>query len=794
MSEAASPSTPPVVPPPANTQESPALVWFVNFLIRWRFPLFVGATLLTLLAAIPASQLQFDQSIESLFSEENQRLRDYVRSKGLFGGDEFVIVAYRDPNLFDSDGTLSDPATARMRQLAEELAAIPGVQAGSVQSLSKSLGILKLPLLKNLQPQVEELMRGMLLGDDRQTTAVILRLVDQGKLSPAKPVAPTQPADPDAETKGEGADAPPRDATGKLVTRAKTIALIKAVAAKQPTDTYVVGEPVHVHEMFYYVEVDGAVLGYASSALLMLVILVLFRSIRWVILPLLLVHVTLIWTKGLLVLAQMQLSMVSSMLTSLVTIIGVATVVHVAVQFRSARKSMDRKAALRTTLMALTVPIVWTCLTTAAGFGAQITSAIHPVRSFGVMTAVATMLVLAAGATLLPFTLLMGGMPLDPKSGPARRRLKGSLGLITDAVERYPGTLSLVCAALLIFTLAGFTRLRIETDFSKNFRETSPLVQSLNFVEQNLGGSGTWEVSFHAPEQLDKEFLEEVRAFAAELRAMRVEGKPALTKVIALTDGLDIMPGLGFTQQQVLSSKLRLLRTFQSDFTSSLYNSEKRRMRIMLRAREQQPAEVKLADIRQVEEAARKRFPASGEDAASASGLFVLLAYLTTSLLDDQWVSFAAAGGGIFLMMSFAFRSVWIGLISLVPNLLPIVIVIGTMGWIGLPVNIATAMIASVSMGLTVDSSIHYLAGWERARRQGMDFFAALRETNQEVGSALVYANLALVVGFMVLTLSQFVPLVYFGILVSVAMLGGLVGNLVVLPLLMRAIRSAIDR
>ena len=113
-------------------------------------------------------------------------------------------------------------------------------------------------------------------------------------------------------------------------------------------------------------------------------------------------------------------------------------------------------------------------------------------------------------------------------------------------------------------------------------------------------------------------------------------------------------------------------------------------------------------------------------------------------------------------------------------------LVIGSMGWIGLPINIATAMIASVSMGLTVDSSIHYISGYRRARLRGLGVYEALRDTHQGVGRALVFANLALIVGFTVLTLSHFIPLVYFGILVSVAMLGGLIGNLVLLPLLLR--------
>jgi uncharacterized protein len=89
-------------------------------------------------------------------------------------------------------------------------------------------------------------------------------------------------------------------------------------------------------------------------------------------------------------------------------------------------------------------------------------------------------------------------------------------------------------------------------------------------------------------------------------------------------------------------------------------------------------------------------------------------------------------------------------------------------------------------MGLTIDSSIHYLAGYRRSRRAGATVAEALRRTHQDTGLALVWANVALVLGFSVLTLSHFIPLVYFGVLVSVAMIGGLIGNLILLPLLIR--------
>jgi predicted RND superfamily exporter protein len=165
--------------------------------------------------------------------------------------------------------------------------------------------------------------------------------------------------------------------------------------------------------------------------------------------------------------------------------------------------------------------------------------------------------------------------------------------------------------------------------------------------------------------------------------------------------------------------------------------------------------------------------------------MFVLLTVLIESLLRDQLISFLLTTVGMWAMMTIAFRSWRVGLVSLAPNVFPIVVLIGGMGWLGLPINIGTAMIASVSMGLTIDSSIHYIAGYRRAR-QNMHGSDALRQTHEDVGLAMVLSTFALMVGFSVLTLSDFIPLVYFGILVSAAMLGGLIGNLTFFPLLLQ--------
>lgn len=777
------------------------LTKLVDALIRWRFVVLLLAVLATAAAWPVSRRLAFEQSIESLYARDNPHLREFQASRGLFGGDEFLFVAFTEPNLLQSDGpAVTAEVSQRIEEFAAQLSQVPGVAAASTQHLAQAL---RFPFGRE---RMREFVRGVLLGNDDRTTAIVLRLVREQ-------------------------EAPVR--------RAETIAEVRRLAAAHDPPAMVVGEPAQIHDMFRYVEQDGRTLFLVSLGLLALVLLLLLEVwqwqlvprlaliallnwvswlpligltvmlgllwLRWVMLTVLVVVVSITWTEALLVLSGLRLSMVSSMLNSLITIIGVATTMHVLLHFRSQHRTLPPVEALRMTMLHMARPVFWAIATTALGFGVLVSSSINPVASFGLMMALGSLVVLAAITLLLPGCLLFGRLPDEPPPSATDRYVARQLARITRWVEHRPRTVASVSLTLVGFALVGFTRLRVETDFSKNFRSDSPIVQSLEFFESKLGGAGTWEVNFPAPAELNEEFLQRVQSFAAKLRTEFgvAEGERAgrLSKVVAITDGLELIPErlptlqFPFFKQATLSERMALLATFQSEFVSSLYNSAEGRMRLVLRAYERQPSESKLQLIAEVERLARAEFPAASSNAAESSspaaeaparstGLFVLLAFLIDSLFDDQWVSFGLSAVGITSMMWLAFRSLPIGLMSLVPNIFPNLLVIGAMGWFGLPINIATAMIACVSMGLTVDSSIIYLDSYRCARATGMRVHQALHETHRHVGRALVYTNLALMAGFSVLALSHFIPLIYFGLLVSLAMLGGLIGNLVFLPLL----------
>lgn len=754
---------------PSGAQGSGPITSLLAMVLKYRV-LLLGATLAAaLLAIVPAGELKFDQSIESLYAEDDPHLAAFRASRELFGGDEFVIVAYEDPHLFSKDDDvpeLSTESRTRIEQFAEKLGQVEGVQAGSTQHLVQALeptGVLGrvMKRIKGLRRRVLSLVEGVLVGADGRTVAIVLRLA-----------------------RATGSDA--------TADRAQTFAEIRRLAAAHDPVAQVVGEPVQVHDMFRYVEQDGRTLFWWSLGLLAAVILMLFRSVRWVVLPLLVVVTAILWTEALLVISGMKLSMVSSMLNSLVTIIGVATCTHVTVHFREHRNEHPPLEALARTINQLAPAIFWTGATTAVGFAALLSSTISPVRSFGIMMSLATLLVLLAALLLLPGGILLGRRQVDPGRAPGEGQLVRGLQFLARGIRRHPRMVLLAVGIVVVVAGAGLARLEVETDFSENFRQDSPIRLGLEFVETRLGGAGNWEVNFPTSDELTQEEIDRVRRLAERLKTevadqMKTDDdRRRLTKVVPISDGLEMVPRVPFLLN-TLPKRLKVLDQSQPEYVSSLYNAEAGRMRIVLRALEREQAGQKRELIERVEGIAREEFSElkPGERPVEATGLYVLLTFLIESLLRDQVVSFVLAAIGIVLMVSLAFRSPWIGLVALLPNLFPIVLVIGAMGWVGLPVNIATAMIASVSLGLTVDSSIHYISGFRRAREAGDDVSTALERTHAGVGRAVVLANLALVVGFSVLTLSHFIPLVYFGILVSVAMLGGLAGNLVLLPLLL---------
>jgi len=778
-------------------------------LVRYRFAALAVAAVAALAAWPLAGQLSFDRSIENMFAPGDPLLPPYRKLKRTFGGDKVVLAAYVDPKLATPEGY------ARVERLTGQLRDVPGVSA----VLSISSTPLKAQIFADAPAsrRLLDLFTGLTIGADQQTAAAVCVL----------------------------------DATDTDEKRVATVKTIRQILKAHDPNAVLAGEPVMLIDGFRFIDEDGRRLAWASLVLMSLTILILFRSLRWVVIPLLVIQWTLLITRAVLVASGLRLSMVSSMLSAIVTVVGVATIVHIIVCFRDARQRglAPRRAMLRT-LRLLAVPVILACATDAVGFGALMLSDVGPIHDFGLMMAIGSLVVIAATALLVPGLALWGRWDADPKRTWGERGLDHSLGRLVNILLARPRTVGFISLLLSGVTILGALRLQVETDFTKNFRADSAIVQSYNLVETRLGGAGVWDAIVPAPAELDDAYLARLGRLSKRLREDVVvvneagHAEPGITKVLTIADplkamklgelveviepeellkGANVPPAIattvGFlrlksvvrsTPPEVLdaillsipvSRRIELLRQVNPGLINSLSGVDpadgRPYARVMLRARERQDAQQKQLIIEQTRRIVSQEFPGSetwptpaSHDAfpvppGEVTGFYVLLTSLIDSLVKDQWTTFGAATLGIGLMMVVAFRSLRLAVIALIPNALPILMVTGLLGWAGLKINMGAAMIAAVSMGLSIDSSIHYLTSYLRARRAGNSTATALHAAHQTVGRAMIFSTLALVIGFTVLCTSQFVPTIYFGVLVSLAMLGGLAGNLIVLPLLL---------
>ena len=740
-------------------------------LVKYRNWLLLAAVIVLLVSIPIAERLTFDQTIESFFAPDNPDIQLLLQSRQDFGGDEFVIVAWREDGLIHIDSEnkipeLSESAINHIAELSEKLSELAGVDKERTRDLERILK--KSPYNKNTRQKMLTLFEGVLIGPDQKSTAIVLQLLP---------------------------------AENSPVSRAETIAAIRATAAAMIPEAAVAGEAVQIQDMFNLVERDGNILYIASLAVLSIMLLVMFKNVRWVLASVGIVIASVACTRALLVIWGAQLSMVSSMLNSLVTVISIGTTTHIIVYYRELRSRYNQHEATVRMLRDLWHPVMWTVITIAVGFAALLVSDITPVRSFAIMMTIGTLMVIVVSLAVLPATFASGQVPI-----PGRVRMEEPLDRLLEkmahAIDRHPVQTTVWCLLLTAVTAPGLFIMQVETDFSKNFRESSPIVQSLKFVESNLGPAGSWDVAFDVPDPITNSFLDSTRELTDRLQELSSEG--IKLSVLSLNDGIDIPPRFGNA-----TKRLNTFTNKQGDLVAGFYNPERHRMRIVLHSPEQQPTHLKLAQIDRVRDVVANHFDkqhaieterahtellangaimtpgvsAPPRESASATGLFVLMSHIIDSLLQDQIRSFAVASIGTVICMWIAFGSLRIGLISLVPNVFPIALVTGSLGLLNVPVNIGTAMIASVAMGFT--ASVHYVAVFQKSLPE-VGVTRALQIAQSGVGVAVVLAHVALVAGFMVLTVSEFIPLVYFGALLSLSMIGGLISDLVLLPLLLR--------
>jgi predicted RND superfamily exporter protein len=518
-----------------------------------------------------------------------------------------------------------------------------------------------------------------------------------------------------------------------------------------------------------------------------------------------------------------EVAVISSNFISLQLIITMAVTIHLIVRYRELFRrdpDADQQTLIRQTVALMIKPCLFTTLTTVAGFASLVFSDIKPVITFGWMMIVGLVVSMVATFVLFPSVLMLiprqkiprprGGEPFD---------LPSRLARFTEGHGKFILTVS---ALTLVLSAWGVSRLNVENAFIDYFKHTTEIYQGMKVIDQRLGGTTPLDVvmtlardASETPAEADSASEEALDAFDAFAEFDEAADDPKywftrerMATVEAVHDYLDRLPETGkvlslatlvkiaqrlndgqpldnFTLALLFGELPQQVREILVDPYVSVENDE---TRLSVRIIDSLPGLRRNALLERIEtDLVEKTGLAPGT--FRLSGMMVLYNNMLQSLFQSQIMSLGATVLLLLGMFLILFRSLRIAVIAIFPNVLSIGVVLGFMGWTGIPLDMMTITIAAISVGIAVDDTIHYIHRFRREFPRHGTYLATMHFCHGSIGRAMFYTSVIFVMGFSILVLSNFIPTIYFGLLTGLAMVIALVAALTLLPALIVVIR-----
>jgi predicted RND superfamily exporter protein len=542
---------------------------------------------------------------------------------------------------------------------------------------------------------------------------------------------------------------------------------------------------------------DSRVLVPAIAGLIGALILALFRNLRITLAALAAVGLAVLWSAGAMGWLGWPQTAVTQALAPFIVVVGICNAIHLVARFASevVAQRDERLPAREAAMLAVVRDVGGACFvasaTTAGGFASFATSGVTSFLHFGVIAAFGVLAALLLCFTLLPVWLVR--IPLDaPSIAGAGLAWGRALELVVDAAQRRARLVLVTTLVLCGLALVGLARLRVEVDVYHLFGEETRVVRWIRFIEERLRKPDTLDVVLTLPE------------------GRTLEEPAVLADLDRLARALEQLPGAGRARSVLdpLRWLNRLLHdddpAFERTAVSQGGNAE---LLLLLSFHDPQALDRWLSLDRRsarVELEMQAGTHSYGEDVlARAQALLAsdfLRGYRTETngpvkvfvrMVDEvqrtQLASFASATVVVTLLVAAFLRSwVWAGA-AMVPTLFPVLVTLGVMGLAGVYLDMGTAMIAAVVLGLAIDDTVHLLTQYRRRLAAGQAPAQAIRDAALHVGRAVVTTSLALALGFFVLTLSSWESVASFGFLSGIAILVALVANLVILPAVIAA-------
>jgi uncharacterized protein len=813
-----------------------------------KHPYIVLACLLgaVLFFGFEARHFRLDASAETLILENDQDLKYTRLVNSRYGNSEYLALTFKPHEDLLSDRTLG--VLARLRDdlkkatTAESVLTIldvPLLESPLIplKELSSATRTLESPdvdkTLARKELQESPLYQDLLVSKDLKTTMVLITFPHDDRWA-----ALVQRRNALHEKQAESSLTPAEQVELKQVIREFTqyrgqwrqrnhrdILAIRSVMDRyrQEGTLFLGGVSMIADDMISFIKNDLRVFGTAVFLLLVLTIAVIFRRVYWVLLPMLVCAVSIICTTGFLAWFGWEVTVVSSNFISLQLIITLAMTIHLMVRYRefaAEQPNSSQHDLIVSTIGNMFRPCAYSGLTTMAGFASLIFCDIRPVINFGYM-----MVVGVAFSIMVPFLFLPAVLILLPRDRPwARRESRWSPTPMLGRFTAAHGSVVIVASlALLVFNVAGIRKLQVENCFINYFKSTTEIHQGMEVLDQQLGGTTPLDVVIdleqsvpsvaspsHAAADTEAVFdqFEEFDTAAQGTKQKYWFTPEKMAQIAAVHDYLDGLPETGKVVS--VATLVRMIeranggKALDSVELALLFNQipdrlkqmlvtpyvsvENSEVRFAVRVRDSDPSLKRNELLKKIRADLTGKLGFKPEQVHLA-GTLVLYDNMIQSLYTSQIATMGSAT--LFLMGTFivVFRSLRIALIAIFPNLLAISCVLGVMGWLGIPLDMMTITIAAIGVGLADDDTIHYIHRFKHEIQAEGSYQAALHRSHGSIGHAIYYTTVTLVIGFSILSLSNFVPTIYFGLLTVLAITVALLASLTLLPQLLVAIK-----
>lgn len=756
--------------------------------------------------AFQARHFKVDASGDSLVLENDDDLRYYQTIREAYGTDEYLVVTFSP-----KEDLFGPQSLERLAALSAELAALDRVIEVNSILTAPLLNGFKQNFMKLLQgiptlekgtvtPEAarEELLnspiyRELLVSKDGKTTALQVRFE---KNEPFEIVQKRrrelrQKKYADGLTDDEIAALQKVSQeyrifhTKELHQQRESVADIRTILAKYRDHgaVYLGGVPMIVVDMIAFVRRDIVVFGLGVLLFLFGTLAIIFRKLRWIFLPLLCCVAAVTGMLGFLGLLDWRATVISSNFTSLLLIITMSMAIHLVVRYRewhSLQPEESIEQRIHKTVRDVGLPCFYCALTTMVGFGSLVVSGIRPVMDFGWMMTIGI-----GFAFLITFLIFPAIISLLPPGKPPKltEKRKSLTSKFADFTQHHGKMILVISAMGAFFGGWGLTRLKVENRFIDYFRESTEIYQGMEVIDRELGGTNPLEIVLQG-EGLDYWFKPENLAKLRKIHTY-LEQLEETGKVLSLDSLMRVAEGLMGDQPLnafIMASLRRFLpENLQEQILKPYATKDFDQVRIVMRIRESGDDLQRQALLSKMETFLTDEMGMSN-DQFRFTGMYVLYNNMLQSLFHSQILTMGMVFIAILVMFIILFRSLRVAFIAIIPNLFPAIFVLGSMGWLGIPLDMMTITIAAITIGIAVDHTIHYVHRFKREFADCGQYLESMHRCHASIGKAMYYTSLTIIVGFSILGLSNFIPTIYFGLFTGMAMIIALFAALTLLP------------